>query len=345
MANRNVMETLFAENQPAGISVVLPLYNERESLEELHRRLSAVLQGLKQPYEILFVDDGSSDGSSELLQVLCRKDPHCQKIRFRRNFGKAAALNAGFKKAQYGLVISMDADLQDVPEEIPSMLGKIAEGYDLVSSWKQNRQDPWSKLLASRWFNFFTCMVTGIRIHDINSGFKCYRRQVIEEISVYGDMHRYIPVLASYRGFRVGEIKVSHERRRYGASKYGPGRYFGGFFDLLTVIMLTRYNRKPLHIFGIIGALLFGAGFLIDAYLAIGWFFQHWIGDRPLLLLGTLLMIVGVQFICFGLLAEMIAFSAVDRDDYSIVEEKAVSGPTGKTSNRQGQEQNESTIL
>jgi glycosyltransferase involved in cell wall biosynthesis len=325
MQDRNVMEKLFQENQPSGISVVLPLYNERSSLEELHERLSVVLQGLQQPYEIIFVDDGSNDRSFELVQAICRQDSHCHKIRFRRNFGKAAALNAGFKIARFGLVFSMDADLQDVPEEIPSMLQKIGEGYDLVSSWKQSRKDPWTKLIASRWFNFFTSMVTGVRIHDINSGFKCYRRQVIEELNVYGDMHRYIPVLASYRGFRVGEIKVSHERRRYGTSKYGPSRYFGGFFDLLTVIMLTRYNRKPLHIFGIIGALLFGVGFLIDAYLAIGWFFNHWIGDRPLLLLGTLLMIVGVQFICFGLLAEMIAFSSVDHDDYSIVEEKSSS--------------------
>lgn len=314
-----MLTKIFQDNQPAGISVVIPLYNEKLSLEELHRRLTAVLSDLRQPYEIIFVDDGSNDDSFLLLEEICRRDSHCRKLRFRRNFGKSAALHAGFKRTRYGLVVSMDADLQDVPEEIPRLLEKVGMGYDLVSSWKQRRKDPLTKVLASRCFNFFTSVATGVRIHDINSGFKCYRRQVIEEISVYGDMHRYIPVLASYRGFHVGEIKVPHEPRRFGKSKYGPGRYLGGFFDLLTVIMLTRYNRKPLHIFGIMGVLLLGAGFCIDGYLAIGWLFQHWIGDRPLLMLGLLMMIVGIQFLCFGLLAEMIAFSAASRDDYSII--------------------------
>ncbi len=319
MENETIHSTDREPRSSRGISVVVPLFNEKGSLEELHGRLSAVLTSLAQPYEIIFVDDGSTDGSLEMIEKICSRDPHCRRIRFRRNFGKSAALHAGFKRTQYDIVFSMDADLQDVPEELPRMLEKIDLGYDLISSWKRNRQDPWTKLWASRWFNWFTCMATGVRIHDINSGFKCYRRQVIEEINVYGDMHRYIPVLASYRGFNVGEIQVRHERRRYGKSKYGPGRYLGGFFDLLTVIMLTRYNRKPLHVFGILGIMLFTSGFLIDGYLSIGWMFQHWIGDRPLLMLGLLLMIVGVQFIFFGLIAEMIAFSSVDRDDYAIV--------------------------
>jgi len=328
----------------SGISVVLPLFNEKPSIEELHARLTAVLRGSGRPYEMIFVDDGSTDGSLSVIEGICARDSHCSRIRFRRNFGKSAALHAGFKRTRYAVVVSMDADLQDVPEEIPRMLEKINQGYDLVSSWKRRRQDPWTKLWASRWFNLFTSMATGVRIHDINSGFKCYRRQVIEEINVYGDMHRYIPVLASYRGFHIGEIQVRHERRRFGKSKYGPGRYLGGFFDLLTVIMLTRYNRKPLHVFGILGILLFALGFAIDGYLSIGWLFHQWIGDRPLLLLGLLLMIVGIQFIFFGLLAEMIAFSSTNRDDYSIVPGASdLSGETSHSISRKGMPDEDST--
>jgi glycosyltransferase involved in cell wall biosynthesis len=300
------------------VSIVVPLYNEQESLGELHRRLTAVMTELGCEFEIIYVDDGSNDGSFSLLKKLTANDRRCKVLRFRRNFGKSAALNAGFKESVYELVISIDADLQDIPEEIPRLLDKIQEGFDLVSSWKQERKDPLVKVLASRFFNYFTALSTGVSIHDINSGFKCYRRAVLDEISVYGDMHRYIPVLASYRGFHIGEIKVRHDQRRFGKSKFGPSRYFGGMFDLLTVIMLTRYNRKPLHVFGILGMLLFGAGLCVDAYLALGWIFGHWIGDRPLLLLGTLLMIIGVQFIFFGLLAEMIAYSSAQRDDYAL---------------------------
>jgi glycosyltransferase involved in cell wall biosynthesis len=300
------------------VSVVIPLYNEKDSLEELHRRLIMVLNGLDREFEIIYVDDGSTDGSYQILRRLTSQDRRFKVLRFRRNFGKSAALNAGFKESVYELVISIDADLQDVPEEIPNLLNKMQEDFDLVSGWKQNRKDPLIKVMTSRFFNYFTALSTGVSIHDINSGFKCYRRTVLDEISVYGDMHRYIPVLASYRGFHIGEIRVRHDRRKHGKSKFGPSRYFGGLFDLLTVIMLTRYNRKPLHAFGILGMLLFAGGLCVDGYLALGWIFGHWIGDRPLLLLGTLLMIIGVQFIFFGLLAEMIAYSSAQRDDYAL---------------------------
>jgi glycosyltransferase involved in cell wall biosynthesis len=321
MTQQQVSKPAWSEairRKPESVSVVIPLYNEKDSLEELHRRLNVVLTGLGREYEIIYVDDGSNDGSHELLKHLVAKDRRFKLLRFRRNFGKSAALNAGFKESVHELVISIDADLQDIPEEIPSLLNKMQEGFDLVSSWKQNRKDPLIKVLASRFFNYFTALSTGVRIHDINSGFKCYRRAVLEEISVYGDMHRYIPVLASYRGFHIGEVRVRHDRRKHGKSKFGPSRYFGGLFDLLTVIMLTRYNRKPLHAFGILGVLLFGAGLAIDSYLALGWIFGHWIGDRPLLLLGTLLMIIGIQFIFFGLMAEMIAYSSAQRDEYAL---------------------------
>lgn len=314
------------------ISVVVPLYDERESLEELHRRLTTVLESLGRTYEIIFVDDGSDDGSRDVLRRLSAADPNVRILRFRRNFGKSAALSAGFREARYDLVVSLDADLQDVPEEIPRLLEKMEEGFDLVSSWKHRRSDPLLKVLSSKFFNYFTALATGVRIHDINSGFKCYRRSVLEEINVYGDMHRYIPVLASYRGFKVGEIKVRHDPRRFGKSKFGPSRYLGGLFDLLTVIMLTRYNRKPLHAFGILGIFLFAAGVCVDGYLAMGWIFGNWIGDRPLLLLGTLLMIIGVQFIFFGLLAEMIAYSSAQRDDYAVVSEPEVESRQVSTS-------------
>ncbi len=222
--------------------------------------------------------------------------------------------------ARGDVIVTIDADLQDQPAEMHKLLEKLEAGYDLVSGWKKVRYDPISKRLPSRIFNFVTSLLTGVPLHDMNCGFKAYRREVVEEIRLYGEMHRYIPVLASYRGFRVGEVVVEHRRRPYGQSKYGVTRLFGGFFDLLTVIMLTRYNRKPLHAFGVFGGLMLLSGFVIELYLSIGWLFGRWIGDRPILLLGILLLIVGMQFIFFGLMAEMLAYSARRDEDYSIRE-------------------------
>jgi glycosyltransferase involved in cell wall biosynthesis len=301
------------------ISVIIPLYNEKDSLVELYQGVVAEISLHTSDYEILFVDDGSVDGSFETLLELQSRDPHVRILRLRRNFGKSAALAAGFRMAKGDIIITLDADLQDQPKEMGKLLAKLDEGYDLVSGWKKDRKDSFKKRTASRIFNWTTSLLTGVPLHDINCGFKAYRRRVIEEIKVYGEMHRFIPVLASYRGFRVGEVPVLHRARPYGKSKYGATRMFGGFFDLLTVIMLTRYNSKPLHIFGILGILSFTIGFLIEAYLTYGWLVHdRWIENRPAFMLGILLLIIGVQFIFFGLLAEMIAYTAKREDDYSI---------------------------
>jgi glycosyltransferase involved in cell wall biosynthesis len=309
------------------ISVIIPLYNEKESLAPLYGELVSVLNERGDDYELIFVDDGSRDGSFEALQELQARDHRVRIVRLRRNFGKSAALSAGFRLAQGRLIVTIDADLQDCPAELPKLLARLDEGYDLVSGWKRPRRDPLTKRIPSRIFNFVTSLMTGVPLHDINCGFKVYRREVIEEIKVYGEMYRYIPVLASYRGFSVGEVPVQHRRRRFGRSKYGASRLTGGFFDLLTVIMLTRYNKKPLHVFGLVGAGLLLVGLVIESYLSIGWFFQRfglrggqWIGDRPLFLLGIVLLIVGVQFIFFGLIGEMLAYSARRDDDYSVRE-------------------------
>ncbi len=302
------------------ISVVVPLFNEKDALDQLYAELVEEAERLPYEFEFIFVNDGSSDGSHEVLQRLVRSDSRLQVIRFRRNFGKSAALSAGFSRAGGDVIVTLDADLQDKPAEIEKLLARLEEGYDLVSGWKRIRRDPITKRWPSRLFNFATSVLTGVPLHDINCGFKAYRKEVIKEVRVYGEMHRYIPVLASYRGFRVGEVAVEHRWRAYGVSKFGAGRFVGGFFDLLTVIMLTRYNSKPLHVFGVLGVVSLLAGLAIEMYLSVGWFLGRPIGDRPLFFLGIVLLLVGVQFIFFGLLAEMIAYSSRRQDEYSIQE-------------------------
>lgn len=303
------------------ISVVVSLYNERPALDELCRRLTAVLSGLAQPYEIIFVDDGSTDGSIEKLREFRAIYPTVRYIRFRRNFGKSAALAAGFRAARYGIIATLDADLQDIPEQLPLLLSRLEEGFDLVSGWRYDRRDKLTRRIGSKIYNRVTSLLTGVRLHDINCGFKCYRREVLDEVMVYGERHRYIPVLASYRGFRLGEVKIEHARREYGSSRYGMERVLGGFFSLLTVILMTRYTNKPLHFFGLMGLVLAGLGSAIDLYLiTLRVLFNHWLSNRPLLIIGTLLAIVGVQLVLFGLLAEMIAFSYRRESDYSVVE-------------------------
>ncbi|HYV07675.1 MAG TPA: glycosyltransferase family 2 protein, partial [Blastocatellia bacterium] len=303
------------------ISLVIPVLNERPSLDDLNARLAAVLSVFAVQYEIIFVDDGSTDGSVDAIKELQRRNSSVRYIRFRRNFGKSAALAAGFRSARYPLVVTMDGDLQDLPEQLPLLIDKLNEGYDLVSGWRQHRSDPLTTRIGSKLYNWTTSMLTGVRLHDINCGFKCYRREVLDEVMIYGERHRYIPVLASYRGFRLGEVRIEHAPRRHGKSHYGIGKVFGGVFSLLSVILMTRYTNRPLHFFGLMGVLLGGLGTAIDLYLvALRLFFRQWLSNRPLLIIGTLLIIVGVQFVLFGLLAEMVAFSYRRESDYSIIE-------------------------
>jgi glycosyltransferase involved in cell wall biosynthesis len=309
-----------AENRMT-FSVVVPLYNEEESLEELHRRLTLVMQPLSENFEIIFVDDGSTDNSFSVLKILHEKDSRVKVIQFRKNFGKASALSAGFKKAQGNIIITIDADLQDLPEEIPTLLKKIEAGFELVSGWKVKRKDPVVRKVASRVFNFVTSFNTGVKLHDFNCGLKCYKREVIEELNLYGELHRYIPAIANWKGFKVGEVSVDHHPRMHGKSKFGSERYLRGLFDLLTVIMLTKYPEKPLHFFGLLGTILSFSGLAITVYLGIVRLSGKWIGNRPLLLLGILLLILGVQFIFFGLMGELIVFSSQKETSYTVKEQ------------------------
>jgi glycosyltransferase involved in cell wall biosynthesis len=252
-----------------------------------------------------------------VLHEVYERDPRVQIIEFRRNFGKSAALAAGFEAADGDAIITMDGDLQDLPAEIPRLIEQLNQGADLVSGWKFPRHDPLNKRLPSSIFNAVVRSLSGVKLHDFNCGLKAYRREVIKEIRIYGELHRYIPVLAHFRGFRVVEIQVGHRARKYGRSKFGNGRFARGFFDLLTVLFLAQYTRRPLHFFGWFGVGALMLGFVINAYLAIIWLLGHAIGTRPLLTLGVLLMIIGAQFVVFGLLAEMIASTKTERD-YSV---------------------------
>jgi glycosyltransferase involved in cell wall biosynthesis len=300
----------------AEVSVIVPVLNERGSLAELYKRLTDVLETVYREYEIIFVDDGSSDGSIEVCRSFVESDSRVVLIELRRNFGKATALQAGFQAANGAIIITMDADLQDDPIEIPRFLQVLEEGVDLVSGWKKNRQDPLTKTLPSKLFNWVTSILTGIKLRDFNCGFKAYRREVVESLDLYGELHRYIPVLAYANGFRIGEIPVNHHPRYYGKSKYSFERFIRGAFDLLTVLFLGTFKRRPLHLFGLIGIALFGVGFAIDLYLSLLWITgTAWIGNRPLLIFGTLLIIVGVQNLIFGLLAEMVTAATYRRSE------------------------------
>jgi glycosyltransferase involved in cell wall biosynthesis len=310
-----------SQHEAITISIVIPLFNERPSLDGLYARLTKTLRAMAGEYEIIFVDDGSTDGSLAKIKAFCAGDGRVKYIRFRRNFGKSAALAAGFQRARFAIIATLDADLQDQPEQLALLVDKLREGWDLVAGWRYRREDKLSRRIASRIYNRVTGWLTGVRLHDINCGMKCYRREVLDEVMIYGERHRFIPVLASYRGFRLGEVRVEHARREHGKSRFGLERVFGGVFSLLTVILLTRYTNRPLHFFGVMGLVLSTIGTAIDAYLVVARvFFNQWLSNRPLLIIGTLFVIVGVQFILFGLLAEMIAFSYRRESDYSIVE-------------------------
>jgi len=309
-----------AMGEEVDVSVVVPLFNEAASLRELKARISEVLDRHAYSGEILFVDDGSRDGSFGVIEEMAAADERVRALRFRNNFGKAAALSAGFREVRGRIVVTMDADLQDDPAEIPRLLAKIDEGFDVVSGWKKKRRDPWSKTVPSWFFNKVTALVTGIPIHDFNCGLKAYRGEAVREIEVYGELHRYIPALAAWKGFRIGEIEVTHHPRKHGRSKYGPRRFLSGFLDLLTVMLLTKFTPKPLHLFGFVGAALGLVGFLISLYLVtLKLRFGNIQGRVPLLSLGVLLVIMGMQFLSTGLLAEMIAsHRASQARDYSV---------------------------
>ncbi|MBW6515371.1 MAG: glycosyltransferase [Candidatus Cloacimonetes bacterium] len=287
------------------ISFVIPVLNESQSIEQLYKEIIAEIK--EHEYELVFVDDGSNDTSFEILQKLAENDPSLKIIKLRRNFGKAAALQSGFAQASGEIVFTMDSDLQDNPQEIGTFIKKIEDGYDLVSGWKKKRHDPFGKRLASRFFNFFTALFFKIKLHDFNCGFKAYRLQVVKELDIYGEMHRYIPVLAAAKGFRVTEIEVEHRPRPYGKSKYGKERFFRGFFDLLTVKLITNYVRSPLYLFGGLGLFLTLVGVLIGLYLSYLKFFGGMpLYNRPLLFVSILLIMVGLQFFSIGLIGELI---------------------------------------
>ena len=292
------------------VSVVIPVYNERESLRALKEALRHVTRTAPQVgmLQIIFVDDGSVDGSWPLIAELAAEDRNVTGVRLRRNFGKATALDVGVREARTAIVITMDADLQDDPTEIPHFLSKLDEGYDVVSGWKEHRKDGANKVLPSKVFNYVTARLTGVKLKDMNCGFKAYRREVFDSISLYGELHRYIPVLADSVGYRVGEIPVKHNPRRFGVSKYGVKRYTRGFLDLLTTLMITRFDRRPAHLFGGVGLLFSVSGVGILAYLTIMKFaVSASMSDRrPLLMLGILLVIVGGQLLLFGMMAELL---------------------------------------
>jgi len=288
------------------ISVVVPVYNEERSVALLLDELRSALDGLGGPWEAVFVDDGSTDGTWAALTRLHAESENVRVVRLRRNFGKAAALTAGFEQVRGEVVITIDGDLQDDPAEIPRLLAKLDEGFDLVSGWKARRRDRWSRRLLSRIFNAVAGRISGLRLHDMNCGFKAYRVEVVRGLPLYGELHRFIPVLAHYRGYRIAELSVNHRPRTHGRSRYGIERYLRGFLDLLTVSFMGRYRHRPLHLFGGLGLALGAIGLGVLAYLTVLKISGHAIGQRPLLTLGVLLVVVGLQFFSLGLIGEMI---------------------------------------
>ncbi len=307
-----------------GISAVIPLYNEQESLRELTAALKAQLFKLAGPrHEIIYVNDGSTDKSGDILNDIMIGTSRVSTITFRRNMGKSPALAAGFKEAKYGIVVTMDADLQDDPRELPNMIAKLEEGYDLVSGWKKKRHDPVSKTAPSKFFNSVTSFFSGIKLHDFNCGFKAYRKEVTDALDVYGEMHRYLPALAHWKGFRVTEVPVVHHPRKFGKSKFGGSRFFKGFLDLMTIVFTNRYGRRPLHLFGTVGTILALVGFFIDAWVSVEWIMGTPLSNRPILQLGILLILVGVQLISLGLLGEMIVKNTTKTTDVSVVKERS----------------------
>ena len=292
------------------ISVVIPVYNEVESVEQLYKELIKVLSSFDS-YQIIFVDDGSSDGSVNVIKKIVKNDKNTKIIQFHRNYGKSAALGEGFKNADGEYIVTMDADLQDDPKEVPNLIAKLEEGFDLVSGWKKDRKDPLSKKIPSKFFNFITRLFTGVKIHDFNCGLKIYRQSVVKTLEIYGGRHRYIPALAGYKNFKVTEIIVNHRPRLYGETKYGGSRMFHGFFDLISIVFLSKYTQSPLYFFGKIGLYTLLSGVGIEIYII---YLKYALNEpfakhMALLMLGVLIIVIGIQFFSIGLVGEMIANS------------------------------------
>ena len=314
---------------PRMLSIVIPVFNEAGSLRELHAEIERICPTLPVETEIIFVDDGSTDGAWQIVCELAALDPRVRGIRFRRNFGKAAALSAGIQAAHGQLLAMLDADLQDDPAELPAFLDKLAAGFDVVNGWKRERHDPWHKIFPSRVFNLLVSWLTGLKLHDHNCGLKCFRREVANEIRLYGELHRFIPVLAHARGFQVTELEVHHRPRKFGHSKYGFRRFLHGFLDLLTVKFLTGFGQRPQHMLGAMGLVFFGLGACGLACLAATWLLTHLpphfnfapIGPRPLLAYSVASLLLGGQLLSLGFLAELIvAYTGRDAQTYSIAE-------------------------
>ncbi len=325
--------------EPVQLSVVIPVHNEEESLPELYRQLDDVRREHGYRMEVLFVDDGSTDCSWQVIEHLAKHDPTVRGIRLRRNFGKAAALRAGFDHARGELVLTMDGDLQDDPAEIPRFLEAIGEGYDVVSGWKRVRHDPWHKVWPSRVFNWMVSRLTGVKLHDHNCGMKCYRREVLQEVPLYGELHRFVPVLAAARGFRVGEIAIHHRPRKFGKSKYGVKRFIKGFLDLLTVKFITGYGYRPQHLLGTLGLVAFLLGSLGLLYLTALWFLSRagaggevvHLHQRALFYYCLAALLLGGQLISIGFLAELItAHHARGSDVYSVAQRTAAASDSGE---------------
>lgn len=306
------------------LSIVIPLYNEEESLPELEAWLRRVVEQEGYTYEIIMVDDGSSDGSWQVVRQLAEKNLNVKGIKFRRNHGKSPALQKGFEAAQGDVVITMDADLQDSPDEIPELYRMIkTDKYDLVSGWKKKRHDPLNKTLPSKLFNKVVSIVSHIKLHDFNCGLKAYRKEVVKAVELYGDLHRFIPLLAKWSGFNhIGEKVVLHRERKYGVSKFGWERLITGFLDLLSIVFVGRFGKRPMHFFGTLGVISMAAGFVILIYLSIAKtiFEEYGIAERPLFFFGILALIIGTQLFVTGFLAELVVKTAPDRNTYVIEE-------------------------
>jgi glycosyltransferase involved in cell wall biosynthesis len=304
------------------LSIVIPLLDEHESIPALYQGIVREMSAMNCGYEIIFIDDGSTDGSFDVISKLRENDECVKGIRLRRNFGKSLALNEAFRRASGDILITMDADLQDDPKEIPRLIDKLNEGYDLVSGWKKIRKDPViSKNFPSKLFNMMVSWGSGLKLHDFNCGLKAYRRSVVGKLHLYGEMHRFVPVLAHAQGYRVTEIPVKHHSRKFGESKFGLTRFTHGFFDFMTVVFLTKFLKRPMHFFGGLGSLVSAIGVIICTYLTYLWLVGEVIGNRPLLTLGVLLIIVGVQMVTTGLVAEMLNYNNRKYDNGEIVQE------------------------
>jgi glycosyltransferase involved in cell wall biosynthesis len=306
------------------ISLVIPLYNEVESLPELHGWIKKVMEENGYSYEVIFVDDGSNDGSWEIIKSLHEKYENVTGVKFRRNYGKSAGLNVGFEHTKGDVVITMDADMQDSPDEIPGLYNMIMkDGFDLVSGWKKKRYDPLSKTIPTKLYNFVTSKMSGVHLHDMNCGLKAYRGDVVKNIEVYGEMHRYIPVIAKWAGFsNIGEKVVQHRPRKYGVTKFGLSRFIYGPLDLLSIMFMGKFGKRPMHFFGVIGTFIFFGGLGILAWLSADKILFNAIGiaNRPAFYLGILMVIVGIQLFIAGFLGELISRSSSERNSYKITE-------------------------